>query len=88
MIEDDTIELLIEKFRWLRLPGMAGAARALFEQATAENHTIADVLHRLADEERQSRTRSAIQRRIHDAKFPKINTVDGFSFDFSRMPRR
>lgn len=83
MTDDDTIALLIEKFRWLRLPGMAGVVRALLEQAAADNLTVADVLHRLADEERQSRTRSAIRRRIHDAKFPEINTVDAFSFDFS-----
>ena len=57
--------------------------RALLEQAAAENLTTADVLHRLADEERESRIRSAIERRIHDARFPEINTVDGFSFDFS-----
>lgn len=83
MTDDDTIELLIEKFRWLRLPGMASVVRTLLERAAAENLTLVDVLHLLADEERQSRTLSAIKRRIHDARFPEINTIDGFNFDFS-----
>ena len=83
MKDDDSTDLLIEKLRWLRLPGMAALVKSLLAQAAEENLTTPDVLNRLADEERQSRTRAAIQRRIADAKFPEINTVDGFDFDFS-----
>jgi hypothetical protein len=50
---DDTTVLVIEKFRWLRLPAMAGAALRLLEQAAAENPTLTDVIHRFTDEERQ-----------------------------------
>jgi DNA replication protein DnaC len=39
-------------------------------------------VHRLCDEEKQSRMRSAVDRRIKGARFPEINTVDSFDFDF------
>ena len=79
----DSTELLIEKLRWLRLPGMAAAAKALLAQATQENLSPLDVAHRLADEEKTSRIRSAVARRISAARFPEVNTVDAFDFDFS-----
>ncbi|MBN1608780.1 MAG: ATP-binding protein [Polyangiaceae bacterium] len=82
--DDDTqIELLIEKLRWLRLPGMANALRPLLEQASKRNLVVTDILHRLCDEEKQSRSAAAVARRIRDARFPQINTVDAFDFDFS-----
>jgi DNA replication protein DnaC len=82
--DDDTeIELLHEKLRWLRLPGMANALRSLLDQAAQQNQTVTDVLHRLCDEEKQSRSAAAVARRIKDARFPQINTVDAFDFDFS-----
>jgi len=82
--DDDTLlELLLAKLRWLRLPGMAGALPSLLGQAADENLTVPDVLSRLCDEEKQSRTARAIARRIKDAHFPEINTVDAFDFDFA-----
>jgi DNA replication protein DnaC len=88
MKDDDSIELLIEKLRWLRLPGMATLVASLLAQAADENLTLPDVLHRLADEERQSRMRAAVNRRISDARFPEINTVDAFDFDFSACRKK
>jgi DNA replication protein DnaC len=88
MKDDDSNQLLIEKFRWLRLHGMAALVESLLAQAATENFTTGEVLHRLADEERQSRLRSAIKRRITDARFPEINTVDAFDFDFSPCRKR
>jgi DNA replication protein DnaC len=82
--DDDTqIDLLLEKLRWLRLPGMANALRPLLEQASKRNLDVTDILHRLCDEEKQSRSAAAVARRIRDARFPQINTVDAFDFDFS-----
>jgi DNA replication protein DnaC len=80
--DDDQIELVIEKFKWLRLPGMAGQIRGVLELAAKKNLSALDVAHRLADEEKASRIRSAINRRVRDARFPEINTIDGFNFDF------
>ena len=82
MKEDDSIELLIEKLLWLRLPGMAAEIRAILELAAADNLSTLDVIHRLADEEKDSRIRNAIKRRINNAKFPEVNTIDAFDFGF------
>ena len=76
------LELLIEKLRWLRLPGMVRSLAGLLESAARDNWTPSQIIHRLCDEERQSRTNSAVKRRITDAHFPEVNTIDGFNFDF------
>jgi DNA replication protein DnaC len=80
--DPDSIDLLVQKLRWLRLPGMAKILASLIALAAKDNLSTLDVVHRLADEEKQSRLRSAVDRRIRDARFPEINTVDGFDFDF------
>src|SRR4030095_16659178 len=43
---------------------------------------------RLCDEERASRMKSAVDRRVKDAKFPELNTVDGFDFDFDPVRKK
>lgn len=82
MKDDDLFELVIQKLRWLRLPGMAGRLEDIIEQASTDNLSALHVADRLADEEKASRLRSAVDRRIRDARFPEINTVDNFDFDF------
>ena len=83
MTDDRTeLELLLEKLRWLRLPGMARNAEAILATSARDNWTALQVMHRLCDEERQSRINSAVKRRISDARFPEVNTIDGFNFDF------
>ena len=80
--DKDLIEMVLEKLRWLRLPGMAAALRDLLARASRDNLTPAQIVDQLADEEKASRLRSAVERRIRDARFPEVNTVDGFDFDF------
>jgi DNA replication protein DnaC len=82
MTHDDALDLLCQKLRWLRLPGMAQLLPELLEQARQDNLTTLDVIDRLCDEERASRMKSAVERRIKDAKFPELNTIDAFNFDF------
>jgi DNA replication protein DnaC len=82
MKDDDLLELATEKLRWLRLPGMARTLKDIVEQARRDNLSALQVADRLADEEKASRLRSAVERRIRDARFPEINTIDGFDFDF------
>jgi hypothetical protein len=41
-----------------------------------------DVVDRLCDEEKTSRLQGAIIKRVKAAKFPEVNTVDGFDFDW------
>lgn len=82
MKDDDLLDLVIQKFRWLRLPGIAGRLKDIIEHARTENLSALQVADRLADEEKASRMRSAVDRRIRDARFPEINTVDAFDFGF------
>jgi DNA replication protein DnaC len=86
--DDDSIDLLLQKLRWLRLPGMTSLVPSLLEKAGKENLTPLEIVHRLCDEERASRMKSAVDRRIKDAKFPELNTVDGFDFDFDAVRKK
>jgi DNA replication protein DnaC len=86
--EPDLQQLVVDKLRWLRLPGMAGAMQDVLAQASDDNLTNLDVVSRLCDEEKASRLRSAVQRRIKAAKFPEVNTVDGYDFDFCPKRRK
>jgi DNA replication protein DnaC len=88
MKHDESIQILIDKLRWLRMPGMGRIIKDLLAQATKDNLSTLDVVHRLADEERASRIRSAITRRISAARFPEVNTVDGFDFDYGSCRKK
>jgi DNA replication protein DnaC len=83
---NDKLALLIDKLRSLRLLGMADAIAELLDRASKRNTTTLDVIDRLCDEERQGRRQRAVARRIKDAHFPEVNTVD--AFDFSCSPAR
>jgi DNA replication protein DnaC len=82
------VDVLIEKLRWLRLPGMATIVKDLLERASKDNLTPAALIDRLCDGEKHSRIRSSVERRIRDAHFPEINTVDAFDFDCDPARRR
>jgi DNA replication protein DnaC len=86
--DDDVVEMLIQKLRWLRLPGMVGAVRELLAKAAADNLCTTEVISRLCDEEKQSRLRSAVERRVRGARFPEINTIDAFDFDFDPVRKK
>jgi DNA replication protein DnaC len=74
--EDDEIALTMQKLKWLKLPGMAEQLRPVIAKAAKDNLSVLQAVDRLCDEEKASRLRNAVTRRIHDAKFPEINTVD------------
>ena len=88
MKKSDLLALTIEKLQWLRLPGMARSLETLIQQASDQNLTVLDVVSRLADEEKSSRHKSAVERRIQAARFPEINTIDGFDFAFDPVRRK
>lgn len=88
MKDEDLFELVRDKLRWLRLPGMARDLPQLLEDARAENISALEVVSRLADAEKASRIKSAVDRRIRDARFPEVNTVDGFDFDFDAVRKK
>lgn len=86
--DDDTLELLLEKLRWLRLPSMAAIIQELLQKGSKENLTTLEVLHRLCDEEKRGRLQRAFERRVREAGFPEINTVDAFDFGFELARRK
>jgi DNA replication protein DnaC len=86
--QDDSLDLLLQKLRWLRLPGMTQLLPSLLEQAAEDNLTSLEVVHRLADEERKSRMDRAVARRIKGARFPELNTIDAFDFEFDSVRKR
>jgi DNA replication protein DnaC len=78
---DDELTLLLEKLRWLKLPGMARVAEEVLALAAKKNFTPMEVAQHLCDEEKKSRIEGAIKRRLQEARFPEVNTVDAFDFD-------
>jgi len=86
--QDDLLEMVREKLRWLRLPGMADQLGPLLEKAAKENLAALEVVDRLCDEEKASRLRNSVARRIRDARFPEVNTVDAFDFDFCPVRKK
>jgi DNA replication protein DnaC len=82
MKDEDLPGLTADKLEWLLLPGMAQALPELLKQAKHANETTLETISKLADAEKASRIKSAVNRRIRDARFPEINTVDGFDFEF------
>ncbi len=88
MNEDDEIALTTQKLKWLKLPGMAEQLRPVIAKAAKENLSVLQAIDRLCDEEKASRLRNAVNRRIHDARFPEINTVDAFDFDFCPVRKK
>jgi DNA replication protein DnaC len=88
MKDDDLLGLTVEKLRWLRLPGMARALADILDAARDQNLSALEVVSRVADEEKASRLKSAVERRVRDARFPEINTIDGFDFDFDTLRKK
>jgi DNA replication protein DnaC len=85
---DDQLALAIQKLKWLKLPGMAAEIEALLVKAAKDNLSALDVVDRLCDEEKESRFKNAVARRIKDARFPELNTIDAFDFDFDPVRRK
>ncbi len=55
--------------------------RPLAEQAARQRQAPADYLAQLVHLEVTQRRERRIQRRIHDARFPMLKTLDAFSFE-------
>jgi DNA replication protein DnaC len=85
---DDKLALLIDKLRALRLIGMADGVAEVLAQSAKNNTTTLDAIDQLCDEERQGRRQRAVARRINDAHFPEVNTVDAFDFAYTPARKR
>lgn len=73
-----------EHCRTLRLPTVAAQVAQLAAEAARTNQTHASFLAALLGAEVEERERGAVERRIRDAKLPRIKTLD--EFDFSAAP--
>ncbi len=88
MKDDIDLGAVMEKLRWLRLPGMTRALEEICERARKDNLTPLQIVDALCDEEKNSRIKSAVDRRIRGARFSEINTVDAFDFDWDTVRKK
>ena len=81
----DTPQLLLEHhLKQLRLPTFLREYDKVARQSAVEQATYAAYLLRMAELELLERERRAIERRIRQARFPVVQTMD--SFDFLAIP--
>lgn len=71
--------------RLLRLPTVAGQFGRLAEEAIKQQYGPVRYLEALLAAELEERERSAIARRIFEAKLPRVKTLE--EFDFSQAPQ-
>jgi len=69
--------------RQLRLPTVGGQFLKLAEEAVKQKHGHVAYLEALLGVEVEERERNAVARRIQEAKFPKVKTLEDFHFEES-----
>jgi DNA replication protein DnaC len=67
--------------RQLRLPTVSGEFLRLAEEAVKQKHGHVAYLEALLGVEVEERERNAVVRRIQEAKFPKVKTLEDFHFE-------
>src|SRR5690242_17302272 len=75
--------LILDYARALRLPTLAAQFARLAEEAQGQSHL--DYLEALLGAELEERERNAVTRRIVEAHFPKVKTIE--EFDFEKAPQ-
>lgn len=71
---------LEEKLRALYLINSAERYSVFSNQAEKDNLSYENFLEQLIDEELEGRSKRAIQRRIREARFPSVSTLDQYDF--------
>jgi DNA replication protein DnaC len=79
---DDLLPQVLEKLKAMKLNGIRIALPDLLERAEQQNLTSLEIVDQLCDEERRGRLARSVGRRVKNARFPELNTIDGFNFDF------
>jgi DNA replication protein DnaC len=67
----------------LRLPTLAGEYARMAEQATKEQWDYLSYLEALLEAEVDERDRHVIERRLKEARFPKVKTLEEFDFQMA-----
>src|ERR1700691_5398071 len=68
----------------LRMPIMASQFSTLAEQAVRENQTHVGYLEALLTAEIEEREKNTIERRLKEARLPRVKTLE--EFDFNQSP--
>ena len=73
-----------QQCKLLRLPAIAGQCVPLAEQARREHQTYLGYLEALLAAELEERERHTVERRLREARLPRLKTLD--EFDFREAP--
>ena len=76
--------VLHEHLTYLKLTDIAAQCEALATDAAAKGWTHVDYLRRLLEGECRARQQRAIERRVRDARFPVLKTLDAFRWDWPK----
>lgn len=82
VLEQATIK---QQCKLLRMPAVAAQCARLAEQAVRERRTHLGYLEALLAAELEERERNVVERRLKDARLPRLKTLD--EFDFSKSPK-
>lgn len=72
---------VLEYAKQLRLPTLGGQFMSLAEEAAKQGQSHLSYLEALLEAEVEERFRNAIARRIVEARFPKVKTLEEFEFE-------
>lgn len=87
-VEAGMEEAVIQQYcKQLRLPSVAAQAFRLAEQAAKQNQNHLRYLNILLASEVEERERHTVERRIREAKLPRVKTIEEFNFiDSPQVP--
>lgn len=74
-----------QQCKLLRLPAVGSQCKGLAEQAVREKQSHLDYLETLLAAEMEERERNTVQRRLRDARLPRLKSLE--EFDFSQSPK-
>jgi DNA replication protein DnaC len=82
-------EMLLADLRELKLTQIAEIYHEVLDEAARKNSSMLDVLVTLFGSEIAARRQSALNRRIRQAKLPKLKTLADYKFEFpKRIPKQ
>ena len=82
-------ELLLQNLTELNLMQIAASYRETLDEAARCNSSMLDVLAALVAAEVTARRQRALQRRILQARLPKLKTLSEYKFEFpKRIPKQ
>lgn len=88
MTESPADATLDQRLDYLQLPYLKAHCRPLATEAAAHHWTHLDYLGRLVEAEAAARQDRALARRIKDARFPVLKTLEGFRWDWPKKINR